>query len=45
MVIANADLVVPRVGGFTLESGRFGHLPVDRGIPDVRFFGRPFPEI
>lgn len=45
MVIANADLVVPREGGFTLESGRFGHLPVDRDIPDVRCFGRPFPEV
>ena len=45
VVIANADLVAPREGGFTLEPGHFGHLLVDRGIPDVRFLGKPFPEV
>ena len=45
VMIANADLVAPREGGFTLEPGHFGHLLVDRGIPEVRFFGKPFPEV
>lgn len=45
VMIANADLVAPREGGFTLEPGHFGHLLVDRGIPNVRFFGKPFPEV
>lgn len=45
VMIANADLVAPREGGFTLEPGHFGHLLVDSGIPDVRFFGKPFPEV
>lgn len=45
VMIANADLVAPREGGFTLEPGHFGHLLVDRGIPDIRFFGKPFPEV
>ncbi len=44
VLIANADLVAPREGGFTLEPGHYGHLLVDRGIPGVRFFGKPFPE-
>ena len=37
----------PVVGGvsFTLEPGHYGHLLVDKGIPDVRFFGKPFPEV
>lgn len=45
VMIANADLVAPRETGFTLEPGHYGHLLVDRGIPDVRFFGKPFPEV
>jgi ribonucleotide monophosphatase NagD (HAD superfamily) len=45
VMIANADLVAPREGGFTLEPGHFGHLLVDQGIPDIRFFGKPFPEV
>lgn len=45
VMIANADLVAPRENGFTLEPGHFGHLLVDQGIPGVRFFGKPFPEV
>ena len=45
VLIANADLVAPREGGMTLEPGHYGHLLVDRGLGDVRFFGKPFPEV
>lgn len=45
VVIANADLVAPREGGFSLEPGHFGHLLADLGHPLVRFFGKPFPEV
>ena len=45
VMIANADLVAPRETGFTLEPGHFGHLLMDAGVPDIRFFGKPFPEV
>ncbi|MCO4824116.1 MAG: HAD hydrolase-like protein [Amylibacter sp.] len=45
VLIGNADLVAPRDNGFSLEPGYFGHLLVDAGIPNVRFFGKPFPEV
>lgn len=45
VVIANADLAAPREGMFSLEPGHFGHLLADRGIGDIRFFGKPFPEV
>ncbi len=45
LVIANADLVAPRDFGFSLEPGHFGHLLADRGIENIRFFGKPFPEV
>ncbi len=45
VLIANADLVAPREGGFTLEPGHYGHLLVDRGIGGVRFFGKPYPGV
>lgn len=45
LVIANADLVAPREHGFSLEPGYFGHLLADRAIPDIRFFGKPFPTV
>ncbi|MFK7940905.1 MAG: HAD-IIA family hydrolase [Roseovarius sp.] len=45
VIIANADLVAPRDDGFSLEPGHFGHLLVDRGQTQVRFFGKPFPEV
>ncbi len=45
VLIANADLVAPRDDGFSLEPGHFGHLLVDRGLTQVRFFGKPFPEV
>ena len=45
VLIANADLVAPRENGFSSEPGYFGHLIVDAGVQDVRFFGKPFPEV
>lgn len=45
LVIANADLVAPRDFGFSLEPGYFGHLLADGGVEDIRFFGKPFPEV
>lgn len=43
--IANADLVAPRGDHLSLEPGWYGHALVDAGAADVRFFGKPFPEI
>ena len=45
LVIANADLAAPRDHGFSLEPGHFGHLLADEGLTDIRFFGKPFPEV
>lgn len=45
VLIANADLVAPRESGSSLEPGYFGHLIVDSGVKNVRFFGKPFPEV
>ena len=45
LVIANADLAAPRENGFSLEPGHYGHLLADEGIRDIRFFGKPFPEV
>ena len=45
VIIANADIAAPRDHGFSQEPGHFGHLLVDAGIGDVRFFGKPFPEV
>ena len=45
VVIANADIAAPRDHGFSLEPGHYGHLLADRGLPDIRFFGKPFPEV
>ncbi|MGX0977601.1 glycerol 3-phosphatase-2 [Roseovarius sp. MBR-51] len=45
LIIANADLVAPREHGFSLEPGYFGHRLADRGIPDIRFVGKPFPAV
>lgn len=45
LVIANADLAAPREHEFSLEPGHFGHLLADHGIEDIRFFGKPFPEV
>lgn len=44
-LIANADLVAPRDDGFSLEPGHYGHRLVDLGLTQVRFFGKPFPEV
>ena len=45
VVIANADVAAPRDDGFSLEPGHYGHLLMDMGATDVRFFGKPFPEV
>lgn len=45
VMIANADLVAPREGRFSLEPGHFGHLLADGGVTDIRFFGKPFSEV
>ncbi len=45
LIIANADLAAPRDHGFSLEPGHFGHLLADEGLADIRFFGKPFPEV
>jgi len=45
LVIANADLAAPRDSGFSLEPGHFGHLLADEGLADIRFYGKPFPEV
>ncbi|MFX0546207.1 HAD-IIA family hydrolase [Roseovarius sp. S1116L3] len=45
VLIANADLVAPRDDGFSLEPGHYGHLLLDGGAGQVRFFGKPFPEV
>lgn len=45
VMIANADLAAPRDDGFSLEPGFFGHQLIDNGANDVRFFGKPFPEV
>lgn len=45
VVIANADLAAPRDHGFSLEPGHYGHMLADEGISDIRFFGKPFPEV
>ena len=40
VLIANADLVAPRVSGLSLEPGYFGHLLADHGLDDIHFFGK-----
>ena len=45
VIIANADLVAPREGGFTLEPGHYGHLLADLGLPDISFRGKPFDDV
>lgn len=45
VLVANADLVAPRDDGFSLEPGYFGHQLLDDGARNVRFFGKPFPEV
>lgn len=45
VVVANADIAAPRDFGFSLEPGHFGHLLADEGLADIRFFGKPFPEV
>ena len=45
VIIANADLVAPRESGFTLEPGFYGHELIDLGASNVKFFGKPYPEV
>lgn len=45
LIIANADLVAPREGAFTLEPGYYGHQIADRTDAEVRFFGKPFQDV
>ena len=45
VIVANPDLAAPRDYGFSMEPGHFGHLLADSGIKNVRFFGKPFPEV
>jgi len=45
LIIANADLVAPREGAFTLEPGYYGHLIADQTDAHVRFFGKPFQDV
>jgi ribonucleotide monophosphatase NagD (HAD superfamily) len=45
LVVANADLVAPREGGFTLEPGHFAHLLADAELGMLEFFGKPFPHV
>ncbi|MDP5334820.1 MAG: HAD hydrolase-like protein [Paracoccaceae bacterium] len=45
VIIANADLVAPREGGFTREPGHYGHLLADLGLPDISFRGKPFGHV
>ena len=45
VLIANADLAAPRDDGFSKEPGHYGQLLADEGAEQVRFFGKPFPEV
>lgn len=45
VLIANADLAAPRDDAFSLEPGHYGHLLADQGIADIRFFGKPYPDV
>jgi len=45
LYIGNADLAAPRDAGFSVEPGHFGHLIADMMPEQVRFFGKPFPEV
>lgn len=45
VIVANADLVAPREGGFSLEPGHYAHLLVDEGLGEMTFFGKPFPQV
>ncbi len=45
LFIANADLAAPRDDGFSREPGYFGCQVADQGTAQLRFFGKPFPEV
>lgn len=45
LLIANADIAAPRDDGFSLEPGHYGHMIADGHPQEVRFFGKPFPEV
>ncbi len=45
VIVANADLVAPREGGFTLEPGYYANLLADENLGQMIFFGKPFPQV
>ncbi|MEM7168588.1 MAG: HAD-IIA family hydrolase [Pseudomonadota bacterium] len=45
VIIANADLVAPREGRFSLEPGFFGQRISDHIDTEVLYFGKPFPDV
>lgn len=45
VIIANADIAAPRDDGFSLEPGHYGHMLADKGVADITFHGKPFPEV
>ena len=45
LFIGNADLAAPRDDGFSIEPGHYGHIVADSFPEQVRFFGKPFPEV
>jgi len=45
VIVANADLVAPREGGFSLEPGHYAHLLADENLGQLTFFGKPFPQV
>ena len=45
VIVANADLVAPREGGFSLEPGHYAHLLADDNLGQLTFFGKPFQHV
>jgi len=45
VIVANADLVAPREGGFSLEPGHYAHLLADQGLGQLTFYGKPYPQV
>lgn len=45
LIVANADLVAPREGGFSLEPGYYAHLLADADLGHLTYFGKPFPQV
>ncbi|WFE74950.1 HAD-IIA family hydrolase [Roseinatronobacter sp. S2] len=45
LIVANADLVAPREGGFSLEPGYYAHLLADANLGQLTYFGKPYPQV